>query len=199
MKFKFGKQEEFENFKMSHTSENIETELVDNLVKVLKGYDREYSNIVAFCVGTDRSTGDSLGPLTGTYLKQLGCKLSVYGDMDDPIHAMNLEERIEEVRHNHQKPFIIAIDACLGQVSSVGCIQMANGPLKPGAGVNKELPPVGNIHLTGIVNVGGFMEYFVLQNTRLNLVMNMSMVIAKCLTQAVDIVKNPNVVHFNIE
>ena len=52
------------------------------------------------------------------------------------------------------------------------------GPVKPGAGVNKELPAVGDIHITGIVNVSGFMEYFVLQNTRLHLVMKMAKTIA---------------------
>ena len=56
--------------------------------------------------------------------------------------------------------------------------------MKPGAGVNKDLPPVGDIHLTGIVNVGGFMEYFVLQNTRLSIVFHMADVIAECLYQS---------------
>ncbi|MCL6574238.1 MAG: DUF1256 domain-containing protein, partial [Bacillus sp. (in: Bacteria)] len=42
----------------------------------------------------------------------------------------------------------------------------------------KDLPAVGDIHITGIVNVSGFMEFFVLQNTRLNLVMNMAKTIA---------------------
>ena len=46
--------------------------------------------------------------------------------------------------------------------------------IKPGAGVKKNLPPVGDMHITGIVNLGGFMEYIVLQNTRLSLVMNMA-------------------------
>ncbi|MGB4008573.1 MAG: DUF1256 domain-containing protein, partial [Bacillota bacterium] len=33
-------------------------------------------------------------------------------------------------------------------------------------------------HITGIVNVGGFMEYLVLQNTRLSLVIRMAEAIA---------------------
>lgn len=37
----------------------------------------------------------------------------------------------------------------------------------------------------GIVNVGGFMEYFVLQNTRLSLVMRMAHVIADGLRMGV--------------
>ncbi|MNR31855.1 hypothetical protein D3C85_1493950 [compost metagenome] len=98
---------------------------------------------------------------------------------------MNLAETVDRIHQQFQNPFIVAVDACLGQVASVGCIQVAHGPLKPGAGVNKDLPPVGDIHVTGIVNVGGFMEYFVLQNTRLSLVMNMATVIGDALYAAI--------------
>jgi putative sporulation protein YyaC len=135
--------------------------------------------IVLVCVGTDRSTGDSLGPLVGRNLERNPSFLpSVYGTIEQPVHAMNLAETLHEVHRNHPNPFIIGVDACLGQLTSVGCIQVGQGPVKPGAGVNKELPPVGDIHVTGIVNVGGFMEYFVLQNTRLSLVMSMADVIS---------------------
>ncbi len=34
------------------------------------------------------------------------------------------------------------------------------------------------MHLTGLVNIGGYMEYFVLQSTRLSLVMKMSDIIS---------------------
>jgi putative sporulation protein YyaC len=64
----------------------------------------------------------------------------------------------------------------------VGFVNLAPGSLKPGAGVNKDLPSVGQLHITGIVNVGGFMEYFVLQNTRLNIVMKMATLISKGIT-----------------
>ena len=83
---------------------------------------------------------------------------------------MNLEEKLSEIHKLHNDPFIIGIDACLGKVKSVGIVQIGEGPVKPGAGVNKDLPAVGNAHITGIVNVSGFMEFMVLQNTRLNLV-----------------------------
>jgi len=66
-----------------------------------------------------------------------------------------------------------------GSTENVGYINICDGPLQPGAGVNKSLPPVGDIYITGIVNVGGFMEYLVLQNTRLNLVMKMSQVLVQ--------------------
>ena len=114
------------------------------------------------CIGTDRSTGDALGPIIGTYLHKYRSPLfELYGTLDEPVHAMNLESTLIEINDRVSKPFIIGIDACLGQLSSVGCVQLGPGPVRPGAGVNKELPPVGDIHMTGIVNVGGFMEYFV--------------------------------------
>jgi putative sporulation protein YyaC len=136
--------------------------------------------IIFVCIGTDRSTGDSLGPLVGSRLAKYNfTDILVYGNLDNPVHAMNLAETLQSIRDEYFDPFIVGIDACLGQIASVGSIQAGQGPVKPGAGVNKDLPPVGNIHITGIVNVGGFMEYFVLQNTRLNLVIQMADVIAK--------------------
>ncbi|MFC5469409.1 spore protease YyaC [Cohnella suwonensis] len=154
--------------------------------------------IVIVCVGTDRSTGDSLGPLVGTALaREYSDLFDLYGTLEEPVHAMNLGDTLLKIMRTSRQPFVIAVDACLGQVSSVGCIQVGDGPVRPGAGVNKELPPVGDIHMTGIVNVGGFMEYFVLQNTRLNLVVKMSEIIAKSIYSAVHKVRsNRSVIPF---
>ncbi len=141
--------------------------------------------IVFVCIGTDRSTGDSLGPLVGTLLEEKSISsFHVYGTLEDPIHAVNLEEKLNEIKKKHFNPYIIGIDACLGRLKSVGVIQIGEGPVKPGAGVNKELPEVGHMHITGIVNVSGFMEFFVLQNTRLNLVLKMAKTIANGIYEA---------------
>lgn len=136
-----------------------------------------YRDLIILCIGTDRSTGDSLGPLIGYKLQKLlrGYEnIFIHGTLDEPVHAKNLKESIDFIYKTYDHPFVIAIDACLGKVDRVGYINIGYGPLKPGAGVNKELPSIGNIHITGIVNLGGFMEYIVLQNTRLNLVMKMA-------------------------
>lgn len=141
--------------------------------------------IVLVCIGTDRSTGDSLGPLVGTLLEEKKLKgFHIYGTLEHPVHAVNLEEKLAFINENHQNPFMISIDACLGRLKSIGSIQIGTGPLKPGAGVNKQLPPVGDMHITGIVNVSGFMEFFVLQNTRLNVVLNMAKTIANGISYA---------------
>lgn len=178
------KPKDNEIIKIMHTETNSIEVLSDRLSKALQAVSPEQP-VVVVCVGTDRSTGDSLGPLVGTQLKKSNIDgLHLYGTLDNPVHAMNLSETLTTISQHFNNPFIIAVDACLGQLTSVGCIQVGNGPVKPGAGVNKELPPVGNMHVTGIVNVGGFMEYFVLQNTRLSLVMSMAEIIARSFSRA---------------
>lgn len=164
--------------KVSYTEANAVGQIVSRLSLMIDEMSAGRP-IVIVCVGTDRSTGDSLGPLIGTTLsKYQSPHFSLYGTLEEPVHAMNLEETLHQINRTYHKPFVIGIDACLGQVASIGSIQVGTGPVRPGAGVNKELPPVGDIHITGIVNVGGFMEYFVLQNTRLHLVMKMADIIA---------------------
>lgn len=146
---------------------------------VLNWFPRTTQKLALVCIGTDRSTGDSLGPLTGTLLKEKALShFFVYGSLDQPVHAVNLKEKLAEINHEHDRPFIIAIDACLGKAKSVGSIITANEPVKPGAALKKDLPYVGDIHISGVVNVGGYMEYFVLQNTRLHIVMQMANKIA---------------------
>ncbi|GAB6990958.1 spore protease YyaC [Paenibacillus pini] len=171
--------------KIPHTDPEIHSAIIHRLLFHLSKAG-EKQQVIVVCVGTDRSTGDCLGPLVGTSLSRFNNPwFRLYGTLEDPVHAVNLQETLTSIYAQYENPFVIGIDACLGQSSSVGCIQVADGPLRPGAGVHKELPPVGDIHLTGIVNVGGFMEYFVLQNTRLSLVVRLSDIIAHSLHSAI--------------
>ncbi len=135
------------------------------------------------CIGTDRSTGDSLGPLVGSELHHRITSIPVWGVMERPVHAANLQILLKHHPDLNQRR-VLAIDASLGKLNDVGSIVIGPGPLKPGAGVNKQLPPLGAYHLTGTVNVSGFMEYFVLQNTRLFLVMQMASFIAGAVTRS---------------
>lgn len=133
-------------------------------------------DIVVMCIGTDRSTGDCLGPLVGEKLSKSYYfnKINVLGTLEKPVHAKNLDQNLEYVYSNFNNPYIIAVDASLGKYENIGKINLYYGPLFPGAGVNKKLTPVGDISITGIVNMSGFMEYLILQNTRLSLVMKMA-------------------------
>ncbi len=138
--------------------------------------------LTAVCVGTDRSTGDSLGPLTGTMLLNAGFQGHLLGTLDSPVHAENLQALHSSM--TVPGTITVAVDACLGTSREVGSVMVRQGALKPGLGVRKKLPPVGDLHIAGIVNIGGFMEYAVLQNTRLSLVMKMAQVITSGILKA---------------
>jgi putative sporulation protein YyaC len=178
------KREPLLPFRVEYSHPAAKDECAYRLVHALRPLWRR-RELICVCIGTDRSTGDSLGPLVGTLLeREAPPHLKVYGTLDEPVHALNLDETLKRIRSDHPAGLVLAVDACLGQLKSVGSIQLSMGPVKPGAGVNKELPEVGELHITGIVNVAGFMEYFVLQNTRLGLVMKMADVIAASLIKA---------------
>lgn len=137
--------------------------------------------LVYLCVGTDRATGDCLGPLVGTRLYSLFPGLNLYGTLETPSHAVNLQSVMDEIASRFSNPLIIAVDASLGDVGRIGYINVRPAGLKPGTALNKILPVVGDFHISAVVNVGGYLEQMVLQNTRLYGVYMMSEVIARSL------------------
>lgn len=130
------------------------------------------TTLVVLCIGTDRVTGDSLGPLIGYKLSRKFLPLyTVYGTLDTPVHALNLAETVEKIKKKHPDNCIIAIDASLGSRDHLGFVTLKNGSIQPGAGVRKALTTVGDISITGIVNACGVLDHVALQTTRLSTVM----------------------------
>ncbi len=100
----------------------------------------------------------------------------------------------------HSKPFCIAVDASLGTQGHIGYVTVGTGPLKPGLGVNKQLPDVGDLHITGIVNLSGTNDPMLLQTTRLNVVMELADIIVTGLLYCLDplhSVQKPHISFFN--
>lgn len=134
-------------------------------------YRNNWSELVFLCIGTDRVTGDCLGPFVGQKLSSYsGTDFSVYGTLFQPVHALNLTDIYQHIQTHHPNALIIAIDASLGEKKHLGYVTIANGALHPGAAIHKQLPSVGHIHITGIVNVSGVLEQLTLQTTRLSTV-----------------------------
>ncbi|PRR80344.1 hypothetical protein CLLI_03710 [Clostridium liquoris] len=149
--------------------------LRDTLCEYILPVIKSKREIIFLCIGSDRSTGDSLGPLVGHKLQFLSREnLYIYGNLKSPVHAKNICEIISKIEKEFKDPYIIAIDACLGNVQNIGKICIEEKPLSPGSAMNKNLPPVGNLSITGIVNISGALEFMVLQNTRLNTVMELA-------------------------
>lgn len=147
-----------------------------NRLAELLEYDNAYIQpIIIMCIGSDRSTGDSLGPIIGYKLQRFNYKnVHIYGSLQKPINAGNLDISIKNIYETYHNPYIIAIDASLGQPEHIGYVTLGTGALKPGLGVKKELPEVGNLHITGIVNTMNEMNSILLQTTRLSSIMTIA-------------------------
>ncbi len=149
---------------------------------LVQGLTRDLSReLVYLCIGTDRATGDCLGPLVGNRLRSLLPSAHIFGNLEAPLHALNLTDTMEHIHSHFTNPLIIAVDAGLGGSEKVGFLSLKKGPLAPGLALKKQLPRVGDIHIVGIVNVSGFCEHLVLQNTRLFLVYRMAEATARAL------------------
>lgn len=131
------------------------------------------------CIGTDRSTGDAIGPLVGTLLREAGYP-NVIGTLEHPCDASNLPARLAEIPHGAT---VIAIDAGLGQQASVGLFQVSNQPLAPGKSVGKALPAVGDYAVAALVNTDGPRQISILQSTSLHRVMHMAKQLAGAIVE----------------
>jgi putative sporulation protein YyaC len=141
------------------------------------------NSVVFVCIGTDRSSGDALGPIVGTHLQEAGYP-HVIGTLEFPCDASNITQRLQEIP---AEKTVIAIDACLGMELSVGLYQVSNQPILPGKSVGKELPQVGDYTIAAIVNVNvnGPKHYTILQTTSLHKVMKMANEIIVAIREAI--------------
>ncbi|NHN33000.1 spore protease YyaC [Paenibacillus agricola] len=182
-------------------------ELVEFLLSIRQsGVDVD--QLMFVCIGTDRSTGDALGPLVGSMLEEAGYP-HVQGTLQNPLDASNLLQRLENVRtvqparkaqtaktaKTAQAALtsrkVIAIDACLGQPSSVASYQVSNQPMEPGKSVGRALPLVGDYSIAAIVNINGGNQYALLQSTPLYRVMTMAKEIASAIITVFPLDKAP--------
>lgn len=126
------------------------------------------------CIGSDLVLGDSLGPLVGTFLKNKGVKSYVYGTLNFPITAKEIEYARTYLKQMHPSSVVVAIDAAIGNADDVGLIRVFNKGLKPGLGVDKNLGTVGDSSIIGIVAGKSLQNYNLFNMTRLNLVYKMA-------------------------
>lgn len=136
---------------------------------------------VIVCIGSDLSVGDSLGPVTGTKLKEKlkGYNVYVYGTLAKPITAHEVKYTNQFIKNTHPESTIIAIDAAVGAAGDIGLIKVAKRGIKPGSGANKRLAKVGDVSVMGIVAEKSLFNYSLFSSTRLNVVYKMAEIIAE--------------------
>lgn len=136
---------------------------------------------VVLCIGSDLSVGDSLGPVTGTKLKEklTGLNCYVYGTLAKPITAHEVKYVNDFLRQTHPDCPVIAVDAAVGLAGDIGLIKIARRAIKPGSGANKKLSKVGDISVMGIVAERSVFNYSLFSATRLNIIYKMAEIISE--------------------
>ena len=133
--------------------------------------EREVSDLVFLCVGTDRITGDSFGPLVGYKLAELykmEKKIHIFGHLAEPLSINNMEHTIFDIQKKYKKPFVIAVDSAISEKGNIGKIVVSKRRINLGSGLNKKVIKVGDISIKGIVSedLGTPRKNFILlQNT----------------------------------
>jgi putative sporulation protein YyaC len=160
-----------------------EIEKISNKLKEV--FSQTSKEIIFLCVGSDRSTGDSLGPLVGTMLQEKNIPFPVYGTLEEPVHALNIKKVLKDIHKRYGDPFIFGIDACLGDEGRIGSVFIKEGAFIPGNAVNNVLPSVGNYHLKAIVNyLNPISPVQSLNSTRLYTVKILAEIITEIITKA---------------
>lgn len=134
---------------------------------IIDSYIKSNANeIIIVNIGTDKCTGDCFGPLLGSLLEE-NTNLDIYGTLEYPIHALNLKRELTFIKHIHPNAFIIATDACLG--NGVDEIHLRDLPIRPGAGVEKNLQEIGDLSFAYIVGNKEDSSFFASINYRIGL------------------------------
>lgn len=136
---------------------------------------------IILCIGSDLSVGDSLGPITGTKLKEklAGLNCYIYGTLSKPITAHEVKYMNEFLKLTHPNCPVIAVDAAVGLAGDIGLIKIAKHAIKPGSGANKKLAKVGDVSVMGIVAERSVFNYSLFSATRLNIIYKMSEIISE--------------------
>lgn len=106
---------------------------------------------VVLCIGSDRVTGDCLGPIVGQMLVERGANAFVYGTLARPVTALNLKDAVRHIKSAHGDKKVLAIDSSVGKLGDVGKIHIAFGSIAPGSADGKKLPKVGDVSITATV------------------------------------------------
>lgn len=166
------------------TDDNAAQSMGDYLGKLIKKLDEKQEHTLVFlCIGSDYYIGDSLGPLVGSEITKY-YYVEVWGTMEYPVCANNLEETILLIRTRYNNPLVVCIDAGIGNKEQTGQIEVILGGLRPGLGVGQKFPAFGDISIIGYVNCKHCLNYHNLQNISLKMVLSMSKVIAEAIFHA---------------
>ena len=167
---------------------NLYNNFIEDFTKVIcqQTAGKEYSNIIFLCIGTDRITGDTFGPLVGYKLDILfrdTNRINVIGNLSETVCCNNINSVLNNINEQYKNPFIVSIDSALSIVpENVGRIKVSEGGLCIGSGLDKNSVHIGDMNIKGIVGRDtrkAIQNFRILQNTSLDLVMTLADIVSK--------------------
>ena len=167
---------------------NLYNTFVEDFTRVIcqQTAGKEYSNIIFLCIGTDRITGDTFGPLVGYKLDILfrdTNRINVIGNLSETVCCNNINSVLNNINEQYKNPFIVSIDSALSIVpENIGRIKVSEGGLCVGSGLDKNNVHIGDMNIKGIVGRDTrkpIQNFKILQNISLNLVMRLADTVSK--------------------
>lgn len=111
-----------------------------------------FTDIIFICVGSNKITGDSLGPIVGAKLKQkLGTNIAIIGTTETPVNYENIKEINDNIKIKYLNPCVICVDSAMGKNADIGKIIVNWGGITLGKAVNNGIYLESHINIKGVV------------------------------------------------
>jgi len=141
---------------------------------------------VIVCVGTDKISGDSLGPMVGSILRSRHVPCPVFGVEGCTVNGVNLDRYRDFLARYYPGVPVVAVDAALGDASEVGQIRYRLGGVFAGGALGRRCAGLGNLAVLGVVGPKGEDALSTLLEVPLSAVERLAYRIADKLTEVLD-------------
>ncbi len=113
--------------------------------------DSAHKQVVVVCFGTTSISGDALGPMVGTMLKdKYRLPTFVYGTEQLNVNGKNMSEWMAFIKEVHSDAVFVAVDASLGSSDKVGQILVREDGVCPAA-IKGKRTRFGDIGILAVV------------------------------------------------
>ncbi len=107
--------------------------------------------VVFLCLGNPKIWYDCFGPMFGNLLRYLNLDKFIYGNVDAPITAKNIEHYVELIYKFHINPYIVVVDATLSKNAEM-FVKIAEGSLQCAVLSDKSVN-VGDMYISFCINI----------------------------------------------
>lgn len=150
-----------------------------NNEKMINEIKTNAKDIIFVCIGTDNHVWDSLGPIVGSMIKEKITNIKSYGDLNNPVTAINVDNIKETLDMYYPIATIIVIDIAVSNKFNLNkSIYIKKGGVKPGLGVGVE-----NLKIIGDYSILYYVFEEDMNNKRIRLPFNGAVEIVKVIEQ----------------